>query len=152
MRHQEVLPARRHQAVRYWAKYRTLRHNNGVAQATTSSRKPDEAAVLAYILGASCACIALPAIYRRLDNNVLAHGKARIIRSHFRNSSRELMSQGDGNGFIRTRVRCRRCEVRSAEVFMEIGTADTYEGRGDPDLSRPHFCSSTSSIRISSFP
>jgi hypothetical protein len=41
------------------------------------------------------------------------------------------MSQGDGNGFIRTRVRCRRCEVRSAEVFMEIGTADTYEGRGD---------------------
>jgi hypothetical protein len=41
------------------------------------------------------------------------------------------MSQGDGNGFIRTRVRCRRCEVGSAEVFMEIGTADTYEGRGD---------------------
>ena len=80
------------------------------------------------------------------------------------------MSQGDGNGFIRTRVRCRRCEVRSAEVFMEIGTADTYEGRSDlPIISYrmgnpwklkpltltcpvPHFCSSTSSIRISSFP
>jgi hypothetical protein len=41
------------------------------------------------------------------------------------------MTQGDGNRFVGTRMRCCRREIRSTEVFMEIRTADAYEGRGD---------------------
>ena len=75
--------------------------------------------------------MACPAGDGGLDDALLADCKAIHVRAEFGDDAAEFVAEGYGDGVVSAGVWCCGRKGWAAEVFVQVGAADTYVRGGD---------------------